>query len=339
MSRFVLHIGPHKTGTTYIQKHLFEKRDLLRREGVLYPSTGVNIQFGHHALVDEIIRSGDSPLLRKIVSESSEFDTTVLSSENFDRLDRDQVGRLHDILGKYAVRVIYYYRRFDDTLISSWQEEVRHGGCSSWEKYVLPHVVKPFASKIVNPDTVLKPYCDVFGDQITIVGYDQAIMDGEDILSILLKIIPCRVNIDINRRLINKSSGYDDIEIIRALNILWAKDHGTRPLTRMRSKYIAIKKDNPSVVTSLLKRISATLMPFSFSGSFIEKRVVRRFLTQYSSFFFNFRPDVWKHHEYLLPTDAWLHDKDALQELYSLYEMICVESEDEAAAQACHSNG
>ena len=34
-----LHIGANKTGTTSIQKQLAEHRDLLEREGVLYPRT------------------------------------------------------------------------------------------------------------------------------------------------------------------------------------------------------------------------------------------------------------------------------------------------------------
>jgi len=39
MPRYVVHIGPHKTGTTYIQSRLDAARDRLRAVGVTYPAT------------------------------------------------------------------------------------------------------------------------------------------------------------------------------------------------------------------------------------------------------------------------------------------------------------
>ncbi len=42
MTRFVIHIGMHKTGTTSIQAALHGARDALAERGVLYPDLGPN---------------------------------------------------------------------------------------------------------------------------------------------------------------------------------------------------------------------------------------------------------------------------------------------------------
>ena len=49
MSRAILHIGTHKTGTTLIQKTFAANRELLARHGVIYPEIGRAA--GHHSLL------------------------------------------------------------------------------------------------------------------------------------------------------------------------------------------------------------------------------------------------------------------------------------------------
>ncbi|HMN86610.1 MAG TPA: hypothetical protein PKA74_11550, partial [Bauldia sp.] len=45
----LIHVGPHKTGTTAIQQSLVENAALLRAAGHSYPEVGF-LLFGHHGL-------------------------------------------------------------------------------------------------------------------------------------------------------------------------------------------------------------------------------------------------------------------------------------------------
>lgn len=49
MRTLILPIGPHKTGTTYLQQQLCERRAELLESGVLYPEAFIH-PFGHHLL-------------------------------------------------------------------------------------------------------------------------------------------------------------------------------------------------------------------------------------------------------------------------------------------------
>jgi len=46
----ILHIGPHKTATTYIQQSLASSRKALEKSGWIYPILGSNNTAGHHDL-------------------------------------------------------------------------------------------------------------------------------------------------------------------------------------------------------------------------------------------------------------------------------------------------
>jgi hypothetical protein len=57
--RLVIHVGPHKTGTTSVQSTLHANRQALLRQGVLYPSSLPRCQFEtSHADVAFLIRDG-----------------------------------------------------------------------------------------------------------------------------------------------------------------------------------------------------------------------------------------------------------------------------------------
>lgn len=52
-----IHIGPHKTGTTTLQFSLFLNKDKLKKNGILYPDSGIISAKlpGHHNLAWEIL--------------------------------------------------------------------------------------------------------------------------------------------------------------------------------------------------------------------------------------------------------------------------------------------
>jgi hypothetical protein len=87
----ILHIGLHKTGTTFIRHHLRQHRTAPNRAGVLVPETGFESDVegragalsGHQGLVRALSRDDDAPW-RALHEEiaNSPARTIVLSAEN-----------------------------------------------------------------------------------------------------------------------------------------------------------------------------------------------------------------------------------------------------------------
>lgn len=180
--KLIIHIGPHKTGSSYLQRELFNNAGTLSATGVVYPiNEWIKGGFGHAGLIDFNRIREVGTFLRSLIASNPSTKTVVLSSENFDRLSVEQVQELAcDI--KFDVEVIYYARRFDKTLYANWQEDVKFGLTNSLSYYLLLHISRPFRSKIINHCTVLDIWSACFGkDSIKIVDYDDLIEKNVDI--------------------------------------------------------------------------------------------------------------------------------------------------------------
>ena len=142
MPKLLLHIGPHKTGSTYIQKFFFENNDELRGLGVNYPMQGLGGQFGQHELVEKV-KTLDSEALPLYLREFIAPDANFVSSENFDRLHAGDIEKLGKALSALLtepgdLRILFYQRNYADLLPSWWQEEVKHGAVISFYEFSCP---------------------------------------------------------------------------------------------------------------------------------------------------------------------------------------------------------
>lgn len=88
MTRFLLHIGTNKTGTTAIQSALWRNRERLADAGALYPDLGVE-HFGHHGIA-RAIKTGEPErfdLCRdwhsQLLERAEAYGLVVVSSEEF----------------------------------------------------------------------------------------------------------------------------------------------------------------------------------------------------------------------------------------------------------------
>lgn len=154
--RLVLHVGLHKTGTTFLQHHLLQHRDALRRMGVLVPQTGFNVDVqgrpgalsGHQGLV-RALRHGDDATWADLHAEiaASPARTVVISAENMGfptAPDRDDlIAALFARLGHFAqVQVVAVARRADIYAEAFWREWVCTGhpaGCRSLPEFLVDH--------------------------------------------------------------------------------------------------------------------------------------------------------------------------------------------------------
>jgi len=139
----LVHIGPHKTGSTAIQVALKHAGAELERHGAFY-ATGV----GHRpdkagwalGLRGRPYGAPQPPmerwesLARKVAAAGER--RVCISNEDFGRADDDQVRRIVDDLGGDRVHVVAVARRLDRYLPSQWQERVKAGERRSFEEWL-----------------------------------------------------------------------------------------------------------------------------------------------------------------------------------------------------------
>lgn len=140
----LVHIGPHKTGSTAIQVALLEARPRLAEHGVVYATGGSSHRpdkagwalgvrgkpvgseqppIKHwHRLVREVTDAGD----RRV----------CVSNEDFGRATPEQARRLVADLGGDAVHVVAVARRLDRYLPSQWQERVKAGDRRPYDEWL-----------------------------------------------------------------------------------------------------------------------------------------------------------------------------------------------------------
>jgi hypothetical protein len=129
----LLHIGPHKTGTSAIQGALYLARERLAAQGVVYPGQGRTILWPILAV------TGQPPLLGEPAPKISYWESlagqiaatgdqrVVLSSEFFCQADDATARRVVTDLGGDRVHVVVTLRSLTRILPSQWQQYIQNG--------------------------------------------------------------------------------------------------------------------------------------------------------------------------------------------------------------------
>ena len=168
-----VHVGPPKTGTTYLQRRLYLNRASLGRHGIGYP-TGIAEDMFKPAL--ELVdrpwggmrseASGEWAGLVRRVSRSR--GTAVISHEVLAGATADQAGRALGDLAKAEVHVVYTARDIARQVSAEWQERLKHrrrvtfakfvrrvqrhepthGGGAFWQVQDLPAIHRRWASRM-----------------------------------------------------------------------------------------------------------------------------------------------------------------------------------------------
>jgi len=235
MPRYLVHIGPHKTGTTYIQSRLDAARDRLRAVGVAYPATwrAGDAVPSHLRLFERIRHRQLSELQRELAELAVDTDgLVVLSSEDLQYLDADEVRILGDLLGTANVTVVYYCRRWSELLPSCWQERIKHGDDQPLPEFLLLLTSHAHRSALANYGIVLDRYLGVFGAaNVRVVSYSNVIDSQVDLaehfVATFLPALPGGLPATSDSRP-NASLAATDIEMIRVLNALHRRRGASR---------------------------------------------------------------------------------------------------------------
>ncbi|MFE5037772.1 hypothetical protein [Streptomyces sp. NPDC056683] len=229
----LLHIGPHKTGTTVLQGALFAAKDRLPEHGVEFPATTRHPMEAALAACARPAMMGDTVptdkhwtrLLQQVEATGSR--TSVISSEFFaDAPDDETVARIVEQLGGERVHVLVTLRPLARIMPSQWQQYVQNGLRMGYEDW-LHHMLRKAPYEKPNPsfwhrhrhDRLVERWSRAVGaGRVTVVVVDDRDRDGlmrtfEALLGLpanLLQPVPDTAN---------RSLTLAETEMLRKLNV------------------------------------------------------------------------------------------------------------------------
>jgi hypothetical protein len=156
-ARVFLHIGLHKTGTTYLQQMMRSNRDALRAHGLEYPG-GPGKPVQAFAALDLLGRRPRGVDDRRIAGQwdalvadvnSCGQPAAIVSEE---RLSLATAKQARTAVGGFAdsdVHVIVTVRDLARVIVSAWQEEIKNDNTWTWQHFA--DAVKDPAQLAANP--------------------------------------------------------------------------------------------------------------------------------------------------------------------------------------------
>jgi hypothetical protein len=213
----LLHIGPHKTGTTAIQAALFAAKETIPAYGVEFPAhtrhpmEAALAACARPAMIGDPVPTGRhrARLLEHV--QATGRGTAVISSEFFaDAEDEATVARIVEQLGGDRVHILITLRPLVRIMPSQWQQYVQNGlrmGYEQWLEHMLrkPPYEKPNPSfwRRHRHEQLIERWARVVGpERVTVVVVDDRDRDGlmrtfEALLGLpenLLQLVPDMAN-------------------------------------------------------------------------------------------------------------------------------------------------
>ena len=181
----LVHIGPHKTATTYIQHNLFGNQVPLAERGWIYPEFATFGMSGHHEIAHNPDRylTGEqaAPLAEVGAVARASGQNIVLSAEGFCRWGPPRFRQLAQVLGQDQVHLVYTVRDPFDVLYSYWGEEVKQGYTKSFADRFVENITSGAKSRLMNPMRDLAFHLVDKSARISVMPYNVLVNDGIDI--------------------------------------------------------------------------------------------------------------------------------------------------------------
>ena len=258
MKRLILHIGPKKTGTSFIQHRLFKASLELSNSNIEYPNSLIpENYFGQHQLT-KYLRNNQLTELNKAISLVSNDKDVLISTESLSYLNPNQLSVLADLFADYGqVEVACFVRNISDLLYSNWQSDVRYGSAETLYDFVVRQLENPASHIITNPRKVINKYKKAFANiDITLHPYD--IYNENSKYDICYQFCVQQLGVKLHetydKQLINKSDSLIEIEVLRLINKLYRDRHGSSNVNvRKAFRYLINRKEiNVHVASDIL---------------------------------------------------------------------------------------
>ncbi len=130
--KLYVHIGLHKTGSTFIQNFCTANRDLLASQGICYPRSATKWK-GHHVLAWSFgikhphysEADGSTEELTNAIKQEADGSDILISSEDFEFMGPLEMKALRQNFQGFEIKIISYLRRQDSYLESTYAQHVR----------------------------------------------------------------------------------------------------------------------------------------------------------------------------------------------------------------------
>lgn len=229
MPEYVIHLGPHKTGSTYLQARFVALRRKLDEQGVIYPAQwNDGDQVSQVSLVRRL-RAHDHGLIDEFAAlNNSSHRIVLISCEDLSDLKPDEIAFFRQLVGRSPLKLIFYCRRWSELLLSGWRELVKHGYTRTLPELLSASLANPHGSHIVNFKIRLDRFSSEFGhDAIHLASYSNLADRKIDLFEHFAKefldwqtvpaLPPARINV---------ANGPEETELVRALNALSCARYG-----------------------------------------------------------------------------------------------------------------
>ena len=128
--RLILHIGPHKTGTTSLQRALLKQFGSETPQKIWYPAPEASGP-GHAIAVWQLLgRKGHSPspAVRQFIERATQSDCRLLivSSEGFASTYPNKIKLLAEQISEVDLHIVVTLSPIVRRALSTWQETVKH---------------------------------------------------------------------------------------------------------------------------------------------------------------------------------------------------------------------
>ena len=237
----MLHIGPHKTGTTSLQAAFWEGRETLEAHGVLWAGEEVHpmdaaIAAATGGGIATTLTDGVLRRWRDLIAEVDRSDARVkiISSEFFSEASPERIGVILDQLGREQTRVVVTLRPLTRILASQWQQymqnqlSTKYPGNPSYEGW-LDLILSDIDRRDITPsfwkrhrhDVLVRSWAEAVGpDRLTVVVVDDARPRGLLESFERLAGLP-QGSIEPFRSSGNRSLTYSEVTALRAFNARW----------------------------------------------------------------------------------------------------------------------
>lgn len=227
----LLHIGPHKTGTTALQGALHNGRSAMAERGVVYAGRERQHQLAALGLNNTRGLAGDAPPDRRhwerlVKQVNAAADRRVIvSSEFFNGLAEPLVREVVESLGGRRVQVVVTLRPLAKILPSAWQQHVRNRlevGYDEWLDGLFNRPPYDWPTKSFwkrhHHDRLIEKWAGVVGpERLTVVIVDQREQDG--LMRMFERLVGLPDGLLVPDAHVNRSLTYAETEAIRHLNI------------------------------------------------------------------------------------------------------------------------
>lgn len=247
--RFVVHLGPHKTGTSYMQERLFRGRDELAKRGWDYPDFATYGMAAQHDIAHnpaEFLEPDGTYAkdFRDLIQQCRDAGRNLLlSAEGFRTWDAARMSKLADVVGAEKVELVYAFRCPFSVFYSYWAEEVKQGFSGSLSFRFAQNFVDPEKSQVLNPFFDLGRFEGNDRFEINVIYFDAARKRGLDVCDLLTnEILDCGVLPPLDQSSVNESYPIEFTEFLRLVTFRHTR---TKRFTDSRFRLAFINSTTP----------------------------------------------------------------------------------------------